>query len=367
MAETLLPESAPAANPLSRRSFLERASLGLAAAGVGAGGASVCRAAEPSAESGPARGNQRLSLKSLQSWEQLGYGMFIHFGMSTFVGKELPDGKAPAATYAPDRLDVGQWVSVARDAGMKYAILTTKHVAGHCLWPTRHTDHSVANSTNKTDVLEAFVSACREKGVLPGFYYCSWDNHNRFGSQTASDPAGWDAMFTTSRYQDFQTAQINELLTQYGPIAETWIDIPGVLGRGYRTFLYNHIASLQPNTVIMMNSGIGDGSQYNIDYAWPSDLIAIERHMPVDSGFQKWRTIEGREYYMPGEVCDPIGKEWFWVENDKPRPVDTLVRQYFQSRERGVNFLLNVPPDRHGLIPDESVQALQRLRREVNV
>ncbi|MCX5758540.1 MAG: alpha-L-fucosidase, partial [Candidatus Hydrogenedentes bacterium] len=221
---------------VSRRNFLATAGGGaLAAATVSVQGAAQTQ--EPAK-----RGSQRLSPRQLEAWEKLGYGMFIHYGMSTYVQNELPDGKAPATAYAPDKLDVAQWISVARDAGMKYAVLTTKHVAGHCLWPTKHTDYSVVNSGDKTDVVERFVTACRDKGVLPGFYYCSWDNHNRFGSRTWSD--GGEPFFTTSLYQTFQTAQITELLTQYGPIAEMWVDIPGVLGRGYRTFLYNYIAGL---------------------------------------------------------------------------------------------------------------------------
>lgn len=344
---------------ISRRSF-----IGTTGAGVLAAGAVSSQAAAQAPSGDEPKGNQRLSVGKLQAWEKLGYAMFIHYGMSTFVQNELPDGQAPATTYAPDKLDVGQWISVARDAGMKYAILTTKHVAGHCLWPTKHTDYSVVNSADKTDVVDKFVSECRAKGVLPGFYYCSWDNHNRFSSRTPSDGAN---SFTTSIYQTFQTAQVTELLTQYGPIAETWIDIPGVLGRGYRTFLYNHIAGLQPETVIMMNSGISTQETYNVEYAWPSDIIAIERSLPVDAGYQKWREIEGKQYYMPGEVCDPIGKEWFWVEGDNCRPDEDLARQFEACRARGVNFLLDVPPDKHGLIPDATVQALSRLRKNVGI
>jgi alpha-L-fucosidase len=173
--------------------------------------------------------------------------------------------------------------------------------------------------------------------------------------------------FTTSLYQNFQTAQVTELLTQFGPIAETWIDIPGVLGRGYRTFLYNHIASLQPETVIMMNSGISDGATYNVAYAWPSDLIAIERRLPPGTGHKKWRTVEGKQYYMPGEVCDPIGKHWFYVPGDMARPDDQLAKQLEACRRGRVNLLLNVPPDKHGLIPDYYVKALMRLRKNVNL
>src|SRR6266550_3526986 len=172
-------------------------------------------------------GAQRHSLDALHQWEQLGYGMFIHFGMSTFVGQELPDGKAPSTLYAPDKLDVDQWISVARDAGMKYAVLTAKHVSGHCLWPSAHTDYHVGTSGNKTDVVDAFVKACEKRGLMAGLYYCSWDNHHRFGSITPSHKRSIDDSSTTQQYRDFQAAQIQELLEHYSPVGEVWIDIPG--------------------------------------------------------------------------------------------------------------------------------------------
>ena len=114
-------------------------------------------------------GSQRLSLAQLRSWESLRYGMFIHFGMSTFVHDEFADGKAPATAYAPDRLDVDQWVSVARDAGMKYILLTTKHVAGHCLWPSKHTDYTVAQSANGPTWSSSFAALARSEGCCRGF------------------------------------------------------------------------------------------------------------------------------------------------------------------------------------------------------
>lgn len=371
----------------SRRSVL----AGAAAAGLatlGAAGHSAQAAAEPEAKPG----RQRLSLEQLRKWEALGYGMFIHFGMSTYDGDELSQGDKPASLYNPTALDVNQWVSVARDAGMKYVVLTAKHVAGHCLWPSKHTAYTVANSGNKTDVIEAFVTACDQRGVMPGFYYCSWDNHNRFGSVTPRSPGvdwrNWPSArynfrsptatapanpaeplpaFTTSVYQGFMTAQIRELLTQYGAIGEMWIDIPGVLGMGYRTFLYEEMARLQPQTVLMMNSGMSNQAEYDVEYAWPADIIAIERHVPPPGGHRKWRTIEGREYYLPGEVCDTIGQQWFFVPGDAPRPTEELVHLFKASREGGANLLLDVPPDQRGLIPDEHVKALMELRRAVGL
>jgi alpha-L-fucosidase len=304
--------------------------------------------------------------------------------MSTFDGDELSKGDQPAALYAPDKLDVGQWVQVARDAGMKYAVLTAKHVAGFCLWPTGHTDYRVSNSENTTDVVEAFVKACERHGIMPGLYYCSWDNHHLLGSVTPTYTR-YESAFTTSEYRDFQMAQIEELLTRYGQIGEVWIDIPYVLGPDGRRKQYNQIARLQPDAVIMMNSGFGDGSQLKVDHVWPTDLMAIERWLPNSAtGYNPWHKIShgGRmlpgaasqheynqdppqDYYVPGEVCDPIGRDWFWSPSDRLRTDAELLGMRLICRERKANLLLNVPPDKHGLIPQDMVGALIRLRKNM--
>ena len=313
------------------------------------------------------KGEQRLSLEKLHKWETLKYGMFIHFGMSTFDECELPDGNSPSTKYAPSDLDVAQWIRVAKEAGMKYAVLTTKHVAGHCLWPSEYTDYSVKTSSNTTDVVGAFVEECRKQGLMPGLYYCSWDNHTRLGSVTPSDiEDGYDG-FTTREYQEYMSNQIRELLTNYGDIGEVWIDIPPVLGRAYRTELYNEIASLQPEALILMNNGIGDGENFSVRNSWPSDLIPIERYLPnSNGGYRKWRTIEGKQYYMPGEVCDPIGKEWFYTDDDAPRSDAELLGMYLVSTSRGTNFLLDVGPDKTGKIPKKYVDALMRLKNNID-
>ncbi|MEA4889929.1 MAG: alpha-L-fucosidase [Clostridiaceae bacterium] len=309
---------------------------------------------------------QRLSLEQLQAWEKLGYGMFLHFGMSTFDTRELSLGDRPSPFYSPDRLDVDQWIRVARDAGMKYAVLTTKHVSGHCLWPTKYNDYNVTTSGDTTDVVESFVKACDKYGIMPGFYYCSWDNHNTFGSLTPS-MTEWNNAYTTDEYREFQTNQLIELLTQYGKIGEIWIDIPKVLPRDYRHRLYARMAELQPDAVIMMNNGIGDGSHLSVPDTWPTDIIAIERFLPASpAGHQPVREIEGKQYYLPGEVCDPVGKEWFFVEGDAPRSDEELLGMYLVCRSRHTNLLLDVPPDKHGVIPQSSVDALMRLRKNID-
>jgi len=324
-------------------------------------------------------GDQRLAVSQLQKWEALGYGMFIHFGMSTYDGNELSDGTASPSLYTPDKLNVDQWISVAKEAGMKYAVLTTKHVSGFCLGQTECTNYNVNNSNYKNDVVSEFVNACNKYGIKPGFYYCSWDNHHRFGSMTPSDikwsdtmnkfPQGTDEMapFTSSMYQTFQTAQITELLKNYGPIMEMWVDIPGVLGPGYRRYLYGLLSEINPEMVIMMNNGFSDGLEYNVDYAWPSDLISMERTLPAYPHYPNWREIDNRKYYIPGEVCNTIGKEWFYVDGDEPRSPTELAEEYMKIRERGANLLLDVPPNRHGVIPDKYIKALLEMKRIVGI
>jgi alpha-L-fucosidase len=262
---------------------------------------------------------------------------------------------------------------------MRYAVLTAKHVAGHCLWPTRCTPYSVAASGDTRDVVGWFVDECRKKGVLPGLYYCSWDNHNRFGSKTPSDAAhegAWLEMngfppdqvqdlpfYTTSLYQAFQTAQLDELLTQYGPIEEVWIDIPGVLGAGYRSFLYRHIAELQPDSVTMMNCCMEPA--YDPSYAFPADIRAFERSLPGE--YDGRVTVGGKSYEMPGEFCRPIGEDWFYADGDVPRSVAELEKEFRSCRRLRINYLLDVPPDRRGLIPDVFVRSLTALRKGIGI
>src|SRR5690606_23075239 len=101
---------------------------------------------------------------------------------------------------------------------------------------------------------------------------------------------------------------------------------------------------------------------------WPTDLLSIERRLPPGTGHRKWRTIEGKECYLPGEVCDSIlEKSWYWKEGEKPRSDGELLAQLQACREKGVNFLLDAPPDNHGLIPEASVAALMRLRRNAGI
>jgi len=150
-------------------------------------------------------------------------------------------------------------------------------------------------------------------------------------------------------------------------LGEVWVDIPAILTRDYKNRLYSDIRKWQPETAIVMNHGIGNGSELNIDKAWPTDIITIERFLPDSMAYhQKVRTIEGHEYYLPGEVCDPIGKDWFYTPDDQLRSDAELLGMYLVTRARGANLLLDVPPDKHGLLPIPTVDSLMRLRKQID-
>jgi len=149
-----------AGSGLTRRGFIGAACGTVATLATGCTGVSGRTGYRTSTTSVTRRGAQRLSLERLQQFEALGYGMFISYDIQAFY-KGTIHGKVtdemrhiPPSVYAPDKLDVGQWIAVARDAGMKYAVLTAKRHPGFCLWPSKHTDYSVARSGNTTDVVE---------------------------------------------------------------------------------------------------------------------------------------------------------------------------------------------------------------------
>jgi alpha-L-fucosidase len=300
----------------------------------------------------------------LRNWENLKYGMFIHFGLSTFVGDQFGRSPAESTAYAPTDLDVDQWARTAKAAGMKYMVLTVKHHYGHALWPSAYSDFTVATSANKTDAVKQFVEACRKHGLKPGFYYSlGWDRQHMKNRK-----------MTPEVYEKFVHDQMKELLTHYGPITELWFDIPWDMGpdmSGALARLYAYCKSLQPDCLILHNQGFVDGSfvekreptYYGKSLSlkpvaiWPKDLNNGEKTLPPASGHNPRITFEGKKYYLPDEVCDTIGEErWFWGPRDDIRPARQMFELYRRTVGRNANLLLNAWPDKTGRIPPETVK-----------
>jgi alpha-L-fucosidase len=309
--------------------------------------------------------------EAIRAWRELKYGMFIHFGLSTFVGNDMANGDDPASAYAPTDLDVDQWVRTAKDAGMKYAVLTAKHVSGFCLWDSkarwhgREYDYDVAASGDTTDVVAEFIRACHKYGLWPGIYYCTMDLRNsmRDIQWTPKLPVLSDEYFTLM--QD----HLRELHTAHPDIAIQWLDIPRHLTDGQRAALYSLVRGLNPDCVILFNYGTEsrdiDGL-YTIETAlhvtWPTDVLNSEI-TPIKAPFQPQQQWQDRTYELGYEHCISIVDKWFWKVDESPKPADELFAMYQRVMDLNGNFLLNCPPDTTGRIPAATVARLTELRR----
>lgn len=312
-----------------------------------------------------------LQKEKISNFQNLKYGMFIHFGMSTFTGREIDGGDMPSTTYAPTDLDVDQWIAVARDAGMKYTVLTSKHVSGHCLWDSKvqwkgkEYDYDVGTSSNTTDVIAEYIKACKKYDVKPGIYYCLMDTHNSYG------PGKWEEKILLPEYFQFVKNQLTELLLRFPDIFYLWLDIPRLASIDQRTEIYDMIKKIKPECIVLYNFGLRAGdSQKKITVeqfldAWPTDVLNSERY-PLKPGlFDPEKMYQGRKHYLGYEHCDPLGKDWFWVAEDRPRPLDSIFHLYEQVQAGGGNLLLDVGPDTTGQIPEYSVKALMQLRDRI--
>lgn len=146
------------------------------------------------------------------------YGMFIHFGINTFYDEEWTDGSKPASSFRPTAVDADQWISTAKEAGMKYVILVSKHVDGFCLWNSKYTDYDVASSGNKTNVIEAVARACKKYGVRLGIYYSLWDRHQNANLSDSSLDKAYNAYIVN------QIKEIIDITNRYTGIVELWLD-----------------------------------------------------------------------------------------------------------------------------------------------
>ena len=295
----------------------------------------------------------------LAQWEDLKYGMFIHYGMSTFTGDYRTSKDSALKAYAPTDLDVRQWVRTARRAGMKYAVLTAKHTLGHCLWDSEGYDYDVATSTETTDVVAKFMAACKAESIRPGIYYCILDIHNEGGTELK-----WKAP-VGPEYEAQIKKHLTELHTNHPDIFEQWIDIPPKLSVRQRWDIYRLVKKLNPDCLVIMNAAFRDGTEIP-EGAWPTDLTNGERTLPPPSGHNPLRTIDGKEYYVPMEMCETVTTNWFWHPTDKTRSIRHLHYLYCENLRRGANFLLNVSPDITGQIPADQVKALMDLRKMID-
>lgn len=292
-----------------------------------------------------------------------GYGMFIHFGINTFNEIEWSYGKLPVESYKPTALDVDQWIRVAKEAGFRHVVLTTKHVDGFCLWDSKLTEYDVASTPVTTDIVAEVAKACKKYGVKLGLYYSFWDAHE--SSQKKDMP----------RYVEYMKAQITELLTHYGPVCEFWFDSPWATPKDSDWCypeLRELIHQLQPDCAVTVNHTVlppsGNREGWNPEHYvhgsvlrfWPVDFRTKDPNL-VRSDDPKFYTAPDQSLvYLPFEhtVCISDLANWFQKKAIRPaRSPDELEALFYWCTANDNVLLLNIPPDQTGQLRANEVEA----------
>ncbi len=308
--------------------------------------------------------------KNQLMWHDMEYYLFMHFGPNTFTDLEWGHGDEKSSIFNPVEMDCNQWCKIAKDSGAKEIIITAKHHDGFCLWPSKYSDHTVAQSiwrNGKGDVLKELSQACKAYGLKFGVYISPWDrNHPDYG---------------TEKYNDIFVGMMEEIFDQYGPVWELWWD--GANGEGpngkrqeynWSKFV-NLVRGKSPNTVIFSDVGpdvrwVGNEQGIACTTNWNMLNTAV-----FSPGIDAPSTdslcagnINGSEW-VPAECDVSIRPGWFYhsKEDEKVKSPEALFDIYLKSVGRGANLLINVPPDRRGMIYRHDSLSLLGFKKLLNV
>lgn len=317
--------------------------------------------------------------------QQMEFYGFVHFTVNTFTGKEWGDGTEPESIFDPACLDAEQWVRAAKDGGMTGLILTCKHHDGFCLWPSKMTSHTVANSPykdGKGDVVRELSQACAKEGLKFGVYLSPWDRNCELYGQGKA-------------YDDYFAAQLTELLTWYGPVFCVWFD--GACGEGPNgkkqiydwERYYKTIRELQPQACISVSGPDIRWCGNEAGDTRPSEWSVVPRSLfdqrkitensqqTDDAAFREKRLADGdrdlgsrkvmqdtdQAIWYPAEVNTSIRPGWFYHEDedDQVKSLEELKSVYLRSVGGNATFLLNLPPDKRGVFHEKDVMRLHEL------
>jgi alpha-L-fucosidase len=282
------------------------------------------------------------------AWQDLEFGVILHFSTNTFLDREWGDGTASPGVFNPTQFDPGQWMQAIRASGAKYVILVAKHHDGFCLWPTAQTDYSVKSSpwqNGKGDVVGEVARAARKYGLQFGIYLSPWDRHEpRYKAADA--------------YDQYYNAELEELVQNYGDLVEFWLDGAGSAGHVYNfKKIIETLRTYQPNTIVFADTAL---FEYG-DARWVGNeggRVPYETWNVIDRhGYLRWR---------PVEADTPLrAAHWFWHPNDEAslKSVSELLTTWDQTVGRGAQLMLGLAPDRRGLLPESDVARLNEFGR----
>lgn len=327
------------------------------------------------------------------TFQDLELGVFIHYSIDTYAEMGTPHGATPSTAFNPTKLNSEQWVLAAKAMGATYVVLTARHEEGFCLWPTKTTDYSVKNSPykkGKGDIIQEFVKACRKYGMKVGLYTAPWIDSHWEASQPGykgGDPGRIDKLDDPELYKKAlqkEKDQLHELLTNYGPISFVWDDHfgrsdvldntphAGKLRELYAT-LSQYAHDLQPDCLFLGRDieHVGNEEGHACYPLWNA-LNTLDGTNYTVSDTYKWNHDNTGEplgkLYRPQLGSTTVSfstGSWMWNGPRKPQPLDRRMKAYYETIGRGSGIIVNLTPDRSGLIPDDLVAAAREMGNEI--
>ena len=319
-------------------------------------------------------------------WRDARFGMFIHWGLyavpaGEWKGKRIDSigewimerADIPVSEYEPltkkfnpVKFNADEWVGIAKNAGVKYIVITSKHHDGFCLWDSKVTDYDIIDASPfKRDILKELSKACKKQGIKLCFYHSIMDWHHP-DAQRPFYPNYNDAKQSNpnfARYVDnYLKPQVKELITNYGPLGVLWFDGEWIkdwtepMGKD----MFNYVLALQPNIII--NNRVGKGRKGMVglnkeDQEYAGDFGTPEQQIPPEG--------------LPGvdwESCMTMNNTWGYKSYDHNwKSTEDLLHNLADIASKGGNFLLNVGPTAEGLIPGASVERLAAMGKWMKV
>ena len=288
----------------------------------------------------------------LEWWKDARFGMFIHWGPVSIKGTEIGWSRGKEWTieeydalynqFNPVRFNALEWIRIAKDAGMKYIVFTSKHHDGFCMWDTKYTDFNIMNSPFKRDVMKELSEACKKEGIALGFYHSTCDWHHPDFPLTSPGGSVKREVSNLDRYTEYLKNQSVEILKNYGPLLVMWYDVPqqfdSVRGQG----VIDHIRKIQPDVLVNNRTGAKG------DFDTPEQQVG---------SFQNTR---------PWETCMTIARQWAWKPNDDVKSLEQCLHSLIRSAGGDGNLLFNVGPKPDGTIEPLQVERLKEMGQWLN-